>query len=459
MRGQRLLASLLLLTSFVTMGAGCNNNATATAEATKPVKLKIWRVFDEDDTFQETMRAYQTLHPNVSFDYRTIRFEEYEDALVTAFAEGNGPDIFSIHNTWIGGYENLISPMPPTVSIPYTETKGTIKKETITTIKEESTITLRQLKADYVDVVAKDVVRPYQPNPKEPAVERIWGLPLSVDTLALFYNKDLLNAASIAEPPRDWATFQKDVATLTTLSATNAVIQSGAALGTSENVERAFDIVSLLMMQNGTTMLDSRGRAQFAQANESRIVPGAEAVRFYTDFANTLKEVYTWNEDQPSSFDAFAAGKTAMFLGYAYHLPLLETRAPKLNYAVAPVPQIEGARVVNYANYWVETVSKATPHQNWAWDFIEFAASPEQVPSYLREAQKPTALRALIADQLEDESLSAFASQLLTAESWYKGSDIAITEKAFLDLIDAALRGEVVEDLIGTAQNKVNQTL
>lgn len=458
MRGQRLLASLLLLTSFVTLGAGCNNSKADTA-ATKPVVLKIWRVFDEDNTFQEILTAYQTLHPNVSFEYRTLRYEEYEDELVKAFAEGTGPDIFSIHNTWIGGYENLISPMPPTVTIPYTETKGTIKKETVTTLKEEPTLSIRQLKTDYVDAVAADVVRPYQPNPKEASSDRIWGLPLSVDTLALYYNKDLFNAASIAEPPADWATFQADVAKLTTLSGANTVVQSGAAIGTSENVERAFDILSLLMMQNGTTMVDERGRSQFATENAARILPGAEAVRFYTDFANPMKEVYSWNADQPSSFDAFAAGKTAMFLGYAYHLPLLETRAPKLHYAIAHVPQIEGAKVVNYANYWVETVAKSTPNANWAWDFIEFAASPDHVPSYLTAAQKPTALRALISGQLEDGTLSVFASQLLTAKSWYTGTEIAITEKAFLDLIDAAVSGEPAEEALSTAENKVNQTL
>jgi ABC-type glycerol-3-phosphate transport system substrate-binding protein len=223
-------------------------------------------------------------------------------------------------------------------------------------------------------------------------------------------------------------------------------------------VERAFDILSLLMMQNGTQMTDSRGSATFAAELEDKSVPGADAVRFYADFANPLKAVYSWNAEQPSSFDAFASGKTAMFLGYSYHLPLIRSRAPKLNFAVAPAPQISEGRTVNYANYWVETVSKSTENVDWAWDFVQFAAEAEQVTNYLSAAGKPTALRSLINAQLEDDDLAVFAGQLLTAKSWYLGNDASVAESAFLELIDSALAGGEPERGVRDAQNKVNQT-
>jgi multiple sugar transport system substrate-binding protein len=395
----------------------------------------------------------------VSFQYRTLRFEEYQQELLKAFAAGEGPDVFSLHNTWMGEYKNLITPLPDSLTIPYTEVRGTIKKETVTVLREEPTLTQRTLKKDYVDVVAGDVILPYQPNPKQPPEDRIYGLPLSIDTLALFYNKDLLNAASIAEPPANWTQFQDDVVKLSSIGANDEILQSGAAIGTSANVERAFDIVSLLMMQNGTVMTDDRGKAVFGQPNDARQIPGADAVRFYTDFGNPLKEVYTWNASQPDSFDAFATGKTAFFFGYSYHTPLIRARAEKLNFGIAPVPQIEGGRTVNYANYWVETVAKSTKNVDWAWDFIQFAARQDQVTSYLDAAKKPPALRVLIDSQLEDEDLSVFASQLLLSESWYKGDDAAVAEDAFAQLIDDILAGVDSEEAIAQAQNKVNQTL
>jgi ABC-type glycerol-3-phosphate transport system substrate-binding protein len=456
---KRFTTIFLLFTLLITLGAGCGGSSTAEIAATTPVRLTIWRVFDDDDTLKTIMNNYRALHPNVSFDYRELRYDEYQDELLRAFAEGTGPDIFSIHNTWIGEYENLIQPLPDTVTIPYTETRGSIKKEQVTTLIEETTISQRQLETDFVEIVSHDVVRDYQPNIKLEAEERIFGLPLSVDTMVLFYNRDLLSQANIAQPPTTWTQFQENVAALTSIGTGDTVLQAGAALGTSNNVERSFDVLSLLMMQNGVQMTNDRGNATFAESQDRSDPASFEALRFYTDFANPLKQVYTWNNDMEDSFDAFTNGKTAFFFGYSYHIPLIETQNPKLDYAISSAPQIEGGRTVNYANYWVETVAKSTPSLDWAWDFIEYATSANQVVYYLGTAQKPTALRGLINTQLEDEVLYPFATQLLTAKSWYLGDNADVAEEAFNDMIDEALAGAEVETIVGDAQNKVNQTL
>jgi len=456
---KRSFSLVALAALLVTTGAGCSGSSAAEVAASQPVTLTVWRVFDDDSTLEPAMDAYRQIHKNVSFKYRTLRYEEYQDALLQAFAEGTGPDIFSINNAWIGQYEPLILPLPKTLTIPYSEVRGTIKKETVITLKEEPAMTVRELQTDFVDVVAADVVRDYQPNPKQEAEQRIFGLPYSVDTLALYYNKDLMNAGGIAQPPNAWTEFQDAAAKLTAVGTNDAVVQSGAAIGTSRNVERAADILSLLMMQNGTVMTDARGYATFGNALEDKTVPGMDAVRFFTEFANPTKAVYSWNVEQPDSLDAFVSGKTALFLGYSYHLPIIRSRAPKLSFGIAPVPQISEGRTVNFANYWVETVSKASKNYNWAWDFIQFSSKADQVGSYLSAAAKPTALRSLINGQLEDNDLSVFASQLLTAKSWYKGKDADVAETALLDLIDATNAGSDLERSIRDAQNKVNQTL
>ncbi|MEK7615457.1 MAG: extracellular solute-binding protein [Patescibacteria group bacterium] len=450
------LALLLLVTVF--LGAGCGGPSKAQTAATKPVSIKIWRTFDSNESFGEIMAAYQAVHRNVSFEYRQLRTEEYKDELLHAFAEGKGPDIFSIHNTWIGEYENLIQPMPKSVQIGYSETRGSIKKETVYVLKEEPTMSMRTLKSDFVDVVTHDVVRFYKANELTEAKESIFALPLSVDTLALYYNKDLLNAANIPEPPTTWTQFQEQVPKLTRIGQKDNVIQSGAAIGTSKNVERASDILNLLMLQNGVKLANDNGISTFT-SKESGGDLAEDAVRFYTDFANPLKQVYTWNGQEPNSFEAFANGKTAFFFGYSYHAPLLKARSPKLNWAITPMPQIEGGKTVNYANYWVETVAKSSDVSDWAWDFIQFATSKDRVTSYLKKAQKPPARRALINDQLEDETLSTFASQTLTAQSWYLGKNAQVAEQAFLDLIDQALKGEDILVGLSKTEVKVNQTL
>jgi len=455
---KRLFPLLFIFIFLITSGAGCGGSSAAEEAANQPVTLTIWRVFDNDETMRDIMDAYRTMHPNVSFNYRELRYDTYEDELIRAFAEGNGPDIFSIHNTWIGKYDSLITPMPETVTIPFTEVKGSIKKETVITLVESATLSKRQLETTFIDVVADDVLRWYRPTTKDEPVEKIYGLPLSVDTLVLFYNKDLLDAAGIAQPATTWDVFQEDVAKLTLLGANDTILQSGTALGTGSNVERSFDIFSLLMMQNGTTMINDRGEAAFAGKGDENNL-GLDALSFYTDFANPLKQVYSWNAEQSNSFDAFVNGQVAYFFGYSYHIPLIWAANSKLDFGITTVPQISGGRVVNYANYWVETVSKDTQYSNWAWDFILFATDADHVGSYLSKAQRPTALRSLIESQLEDEWLAPFANQLLTADSWYEGSDAAVAEEAFANLIDTAVGGGDTLRAIRDAQNKVNGTL
>lgn len=459
-RNSRLISCLALGGVLLLAGAGCGGGGNAVTE--ERVTLSYWRVFDNDDAFDELISDYTRLHPNVDIEYKKLRFDEYEEELVRAIAEGEGPDIFSVHNTKIGEYKDLILPMPDSVTVTYREEQGTVRKEVVVVEREEPTISQKELKSDFVDVVAEDVVLEYQPDPKLDPEERIYGLPLSVDTLVLFSNKDLLNAAGIATPPETWQEFQEAVTKITDIDNSGDIAQSAAALGTSRNIERAADIVSVLMMQNGTSMVDDRGRVAFhtiPDGTPDGVFPGLDAVTFYTDFANPTKEVYTWNEDMPSSFEAFANGQTAFFLGYSYHIPLLRTAAPKLNLTLSKLPQIDGGREVNYANYWVETVAKDAQYPEWAWDFVQFAADRENVESYLAAAGKPTALRALINNQLNDEDMGTFVEQLLTAKTWYRGTDADAAEEALLDLVDQILVGTgEPEEAIENAAKVVAQT-
>jgi ABC-type glycerol-3-phosphate transport system substrate-binding protein len=439
------------------MGAGCGQSQ-AEKEAALPVTLQVWSVFEDQDAFEELMNAYRTVHSNVSFNMKLLRYDEYEDELLQAFARGEGPDIFSIHNTWLGEYKDLITPLPASLSIPYTETTGTIKKETVTTLREEKAITQQELKNNYVDVVSDDLIQSYQPDPNKDAEDKIFAIPLYVDTLVLYSNTDILNSANIAEPPATWQLFQDQVKLITKVNTNGDITQSAAAFGAGENVERSMDILSVLMMQNGTVM-EKNGKAVFSEQTEDRRTPSSEALSFYSAFANPVKDVYTWNSDMTDSFDAFVNGETAFFFGYAYHLPLIKQQASKLEYRISALPQIENGKNVNFANYWAWTVSKASNNSKWAWDFIQYAAKKENVSTYLENTVRPTALRGLIAEQSEDDDLGIFANQLLTAESWYHGNNANVVEEAFISLIDSSITsGLELGDLIREAENKVNQT-
>lgn len=56
---------IILMIPLLILGAGCGGSSAAEVLASKPVKITIWRVFDDSDTFQSIMSAYQSIHPNV----------------------------------------------------------------------------------------------------------------------------------------------------------------------------------------------------------------------------------------------------------------------------------------------------------------------------------------------------------------------------------------------------------
>ena len=167
----------------------------------------------------------------------------------------------------------------------------------------------------------------------------------------------------------------------------------------------------------------------------------------------------------PEALEAFTQGRVAFFFGYAYQQPALNNH-PELRWGVAPIPQADAVNNrVNFANYWVETVSKKSTHQNEAWDFVQFATRAEAAKNYLKVAQKPAALRSLIDGQKSDPFLSSFAGELLTAKSWYKGKDVGLAEQAMADMITgtpAALNGldkGAFAKLISTALERINQSI
>jgi multiple sugar transport system substrate-binding protein len=393
---------------------------------------------------------------------RILRPAEYENVLLNALAEDKGPDIFSLHNTWVNKYAGKIEPFPDSITVPFSRVEGTIKKEVVTELRTTPGLSIRELKNQFIDIVAEDVVlNTAAVEPEKGNKEKIFALPLAGDSMALFYNKDILNAAGIPEPPAYWDDFQRNVTQLTKQDKQGNIIQSGAAMGTAKNVDRYSDLLSVLMMQNGTVMVKD-GEAAFDKMPSDLIgrknPPGQDAVIFYTDFANPAMSVYTWNDKMPNALQAFTSGLTAFYFGYSYNLPDIRAKAPKLNLGIAKLPQIRDNPEVNFANYWVESVSKKSKNINWAWDFIRFAASSEQADKYLSAAKRPTALRALIKKQTDDIDLSVFASQMLTAKSWYRGKNNVTSEQAMSDLIYSTLNGEDLGRAINNAANRVSET-
>ncbi|OGH66021.1 MAG: hypothetical protein A3B90_02915 [Candidatus Magasanikbacteria bacterium RIFCSPHIGHO2_02_FULL_41_13] len=428
---RKTIVSFLTLTLLIT-GFGCKGLSADQQAAIKPVNLNYWTVYDNVQEIQRLAEQYKALHSYVTINVRQLRYDEYQDKFLTALADDVGPDIMSMHVRDLQKHATRLSPVPASVSsATIIKTEGFNPQTTVTTQKNAMP-TVNAVKNNYLATVGSDVI----------LAGKIYGLPLTVDTMALYYNKDLLDLAGIATPPSNWEEFLTAVKQATKLDANDPtkIIQSAAALGTANNIDNAPDLYAVLLMQKGIKIID-QGRVSFTQSSDrSKTSPAFESLRFYTDFARNDKEAYTWNETQANAFDEFVRGKSVFYFGFGFDYDRIKARAPQMNLAIAPMLQLNSESISNVASYWVETVPKKSKHQNEAWDFIRFISEPANIKTYSEKAHIPSALRVHNKDQKNDENpLSPFAKQVLQADNWYRGKDYAAGAGAFKQLITGYL--------------------
>lgn len=437
-----ILAALIALGLFAyTFLSGMGERVSPTL--TQSITLEYWRVFDEDDVLDDVIAEWNQDHPNIKIRVSKKDYTTYKQDLIDAWARGEGPDLFQVQNSWVTEFQGLISPAPANVQLAYVSSKqrlGGLKTDIVVEGRTTPFYTEQELKRDFVQAVPLDAIREGS----------IYGIPFSVDTLALFVNDTHLAQASIPVPPTTYDQLILDVPKLTSQSVTGEIIQSGIALGTAKNINRASDILSLLMLQNGTTIME-KNKAKFQQP-QKKFFPGLDALRFYSDFSNPAKNVYSWTSTHPQALESFAQGSTSMFFGYAYNIPQIRAQADAdFEFSVHPMPQINTEKTVNYANYWMESVAKQSKYPWAGWGFIQFASKESRVRSYLEKTQKPAALKTLIDEQQEDFDLAVFARQALTAQSWYHGYDAVAAEEAFEDMMELVANGNNTESQLQSA--------
>jgi multiple sugar transport system substrate-binding protein len=452
----RILASFGLIIAVSMSLSGCLKQTDTPYQ----VSLEMWGVFDDSDAYRDVIQEYLRMNPHVkTIEYRKMDVDTYEKDLLDALAAGNGPDIFMIRNGWLPAFSNKIAPADP----------GLINE--------------KAYRDALVDVAGDDFV----------SDGKVYAMPLSVDSLALYYNKDILNVAGIATPPRTWQELLREVRPLTKIDAYGNVIQSAVAMGTAYNVNRSTDLLSMLFLQFGVAANSiGQTRADFSTQAST------DSMTFYTQFASTSSPYYTWNPRLDYSIDAFYQGKAAMMLNYSYQLDTIRQKNAKLNFGVAPLPQFENTPPVNLANYWGFAISKnkevkpviageqpSAPagKENElrvfeSWQFLsylglphdgqislangltkntkDFALTIDPAKKYLEITKKPAARRDLVSIGQNDVALAPFSAGNLIARS-FQQLNPEETERTLAESIAQVNSGEAsISDALHLAETRIN---
>src|SRR5207244_2073324 len=158
----------------------------------------------------------------------------------------------------------------------------------------------------------------------------IYGIPIGIDSLAMFVNTDLTKAAGLSVP-KDWNQFIDAAKKLTVKDKdTSKIKTAGAALGTYGNIIHAPDIASIMFLQQGVNQLKIDSSTDDLKA----------ALTFYTSFASGRDA--TWDKSLDNSQLAFAKGELAMYFGFSWDIFTIEQLKGnnKLNYAIYPIPSL-----------------------------------------------------------------------------------------------------------------------
>lgn len=384
-------------------------------------ELTYWGLWEDEGIMAEVIRDWEAEHPKVKVKYLRQSKEQYRERLQSALARNEGPDIFRFHNTWLPMLKEELAPLPASV------------------------MSAAEFQETFYPVASSDLR----------IGAAIYGLPLEIDTLALFYNEDLLRAAG-KNPPENWLEFRQLASQLTVRDENNQIQIAGAAIGGTGNIDHWSDILGLMMLQNGVRLENPKGSL------------AEDTLTFYSYFS-TRDQV--WETKFPNSTQSFAGGKLALYFGFSWDVLEIQRMNPDLKFGIVPVPQLPERKPVAWASYWVEGVSQKSPLQKQAWEFLKYLTSQEvlrklyQAQSATRLFGEPYSRQDLASELINDPLVAPFVKQAPYAKSWYLCSrtfDNGLNElmiNYFADAVNAVNQKAAVGRALETTAQGVQQTL
>lgn len=442
--------------------SGCVKKDQPVTQKGAKVELVFYSLFDDEDVYVPLIQQYAAKHPNVTIKYRKFTDPvEYMNLIINELAEGRGPDIFSAPNYWFLRNSKKLTPLAT------------------------KTFSTQQFEQTFVSVAKDDLVLQ---DPTD-GQSKVFGIPLSVDTLALYYNKGAFDDKIPAQgrPAATWEGLKDDVFKLSkTDNSFERFEVAGIAMGRADNIARAADIFYLLMLQYNINFYnDNFSRTQFANQQITTsggflINPASEALKLYTSFGLPSNKNYSWNQylaspdSSTKELDTFARGKVAMIFGYSYLYEQIKADIADLKgkgvvtvdpqtIRVSAVPQVNNPATstekrVAYANYYAQTVARTSEHPAEAWDFLMFMSTKDNLAYYNSKTHRPTSRRDMIEDQKKDPIYGVFAEQIGYAES-IQVYDFDRYKDIFVQAIESVLATTSPSDAIRNAAAAIDALL
>ncbi len=263
------------------------------------VSLSIWGSVPQA-AVADVLRSTFTSE-TLKVSYRAVPEESLDQTLLEALAAGRGPDMVLLPLELLSRYKDKLQ------LIPYgTYTERTFKDSFI----QEGDLFL----------FPKGII----------------ALPFYLDPLVMYFNRDLLDEAGVAVPPKYWDEFISLAKKLTVRDEDGNISRSAVALGEFRNVQYAKEILATMFLQSGNPIITTDSSGTHATLGQTGI---SSILDFYTEFANPRKPDYSWNRALPNSKNLFLSSRLGVYFGLGSEYNELRKGNPNLDFDVALFPR------------------------------------------------------------------------------------------------------------------------
>ena len=228
---------------------------------------------------------------------------------------------------------------------------------------------------------------------------RLYGIPFGSNTLALYYNEDMLKAAGV-KPPKNW-----DELKSVSLKLTKGTVH-GFAISSVQNEEGTFGFLCFLWGSGNTSF----------QINNPNGIKALTLMKDLVASGAMPKEALNWT--QGDVMNQFISGNLAMMVNGPWQIPTMRQQAPSLKWNVAVLPVGNKAASdlggENFAVVKGNNVDEAVT-------FLKFVASPAEMKTYINSfgyiaSRKDVAAVQFTSDPLNDPINKVFVQQLAVAQ-------------------------------------------
>jgi len=412
--------------------AGIFTFATFTPESSSAQigSVDVWGTYERKDfnQFLDTVVKYNKGMEKVR--YTQFSEDDFDTQVLEALASGQSPDLLFIDETKLKRYLN----------------------KTFTLTSES--YTKRAFQENFVELAEV-----YFQN------DGIVALPLAADPLVMYWNRDLFSSAGLARAPGSWPEFFELADDLSIVDESLNVRQSAVAFGETQNVNYYREIIATLLFQIGNPIIreNESGLHVATLEGEGRLIESAfPVVRFFTEFSDASKAVYSWNRSLPTAEEQFLAGKLAVYFAPASDIASLRRKNPNLNFAIAEIPAVDedvSRRKSVHATLYGFMIPKASDNVGGA-----FAAAIEMTSVQGQNAFTDITTLAPTRRDLVTSPSSEVYQDVLKSEALYAQTfldpDKRSTNAILSDMIGVITSGQrSIDNAIQISNNELDELL